>query len=114
MQVIDYDRHVAYIAARSALETIGRATGAWPAEVASEAKRAASEVVTKVTEAFAHDRRSAAHRRCLRSALANALELAAICDVARAHGLGDDESLRCAGRTLSMLGLSYLATSAED
>src|SRR5215510_12602022 len=110
MQVYEYDRSAAVIAARSAVDVINQTTGAWPAEVAGEAKRAAAEVMSAVNEAFGHAPCSPGRRRCLRTALANALALAAICDVARAHGLGSDEALRNAGRTLSMLGLSYQAT----
>lgn len=62
-----------------------------------------------------HEPTSAARRKSLRNALCFALELAAICDIAIAHGLGSaqvQESLRCASRALSMLGLSFHATAA--
>jgi len=114
MHVEEYDRYAAYAAARSALEAIHRTTGAWPAEVADTARRAAAAVVSAISEALGYAPTSPGRRRCLRGALANALELAAICDIARGHGLGDDESLRCAGRTLSLLGLSYQATAAAE
>jgi len=114
MQVEEFDRSAAYVAAKGALDVVQRVTGGWPSEVAQSARRCASDMVAAIAESLEHAETSSARRRCLRGALCNAIELAAICDVARAHGLGCEESLRCAGRTLSLLGLSYHATSIAN
>ena len=115
MLVETLDRNAAYVAARIALETVRDATAAWPPDVARSATKAAGETVVAVVEALRHEPTSAARRKSLRNALCFALELAAICDIAIAHGLGSaqvQESLRCASRALSMLGLSFHATAA--
>jgi hypothetical protein len=114
MQLEEFDRSAAYVAAKSALEVVQQITGGWPSEVASSAKRCATDMVAAIAESLEHGETSSARRRALRGALCNAIELAAICDIARAHGLRCDESLRCAGRTLSLLGLSYHATSIAN
>jgi len=115
MLVESLERNAAYMAARVAFETIRDATASWPPEVARDANRAASDTVVRVLEALREQPTSAARRKSLRGALCNALELAAICDIAIAHGLGNaqvEESLRCASRALSMIGLSFHATAA--
>ena len=116
MHVETLDRNAAYVAARLALETVRAATASWPPDVARSANRAAGETVVAVVEALREEPTSAARRKSLRSAVCHALELAAICDIAIAHGLRTaqvEDSLRCASRTLSMLGMSFHATAAS-
>jgi hypothetical protein len=108
------DRSAAYVAAKSALEIVQQVTGGWPSEVAEPAKRCARNMLASIAEALEHGETTASRRRCLRGAILNAIELAAICDIARAHGLGTDQSLQHTGRTLSLLGMSYHATSVAD
>lgn len=115
MHVEALDRNAAYVAARTALTAIREASSSWPPDVANCAKRAASETIAAVVEALGHDPTSPERRKSLRGAVCNALALAAICDIAMLHGLRTaevEESLRCASRTLSMLGMSYHATAA--
>jgi energy-converting hydrogenase A subunit M len=114
MNVETLDRSAAYVAAKSALDVVQRVTGGWPTEVAEPAQRCARDMVASIAESLEHGEISPARRRCLRGAILNAIELAAICDIARAHGLGSEDSLRSAGRALSLLGLSYHATSLGD
>jgi hypothetical protein len=115
--LITHDRFAAYSSARHALAAIQRATSAWPPELAREARTMATNILTKTAEAIDKEPTSPARRRCLRDALVDALMLASICDLASSHGLTShdlDESLRHASRTISMLGLSFHATSAAD
>jgi hypothetical protein len=113
--LITHDRFAAYTSARSALTAIQRATAAWPPDLAERAQKTASSVLTRTAEAIEQDPTSAERRRCLRDALVDALVLASICDLASSHGLVSDDpedTLRHASRTISMLGLSFHATSA--
>ncbi len=113
--LITHDRFAAYAAARSALTAIQRATSAWPRDLAQHAQTTANNVLTKTAEAIDKDPTSPARRRCLRDALVDALVLASICDLATSHGLMSEaleDTLRHASRTISMLGLSFHATSA--
>lgn len=115
MFVETLDRNAAYVAARTAAQTIRDATTQWPPDVARTANKVASDVVVAVLDALREDPTSAARRKLLRGAVCHALELAAICDIAIAHGLKSaqvEESLRCASRTLSLLGMSFHATAA--
>ena len=114
MNIESLDRSAAYIAAKSAVEIVQQMTGGWPTEVAEPAKKCARNLLASLTEALEHGETTASRRRCLRGAMLNAIELAAICDIARAHGLGADESLQSMGRTLSYLGMSYHATSVAN
>ena len=114
MLIQELDRSAAYVAAKSALDVVQRVTGGWPNEVAEPAKRCARDLLKSISEALEHGETTAARRRCLRGAILNAIELAAIADIARAHGLGCEEWLQSTGRTLSLLGMSYHATSIAD
>jgi hypothetical protein len=114
MTVESAERNAAYVAARATVATIGTATRRWPPDVARWARRAAYNALASIIDALGRHPTSAARRTSLRGALCNVLELAAICDVAMAHGLRDaqvEEALRCASRTLSMLGMSFHATA---
>ena len=115
--VITLDRFAAYSSACSALASIRRATAAWPRDLAERAQNAAHSVITKTAEANDQAPTSSARRLCLRDAMVDALVLASICDLASSHGLTSDdldESLRHASRTISMLGMSFHATSAAE
>jgi hypothetical protein len=115
--LITLDRFAAYSSACSALSAIQRATAAWPPDLATHAQATATNIVTKTAEAIEQEPTSAARRKYLREAIVDALMLASICDLASAHGLTSrdlDESLRHASRTISMLGMSFHATSAAE
>lgn len=102
------------MAARAAEQTILEATRGWPREVAYAARSAAGDMVAAIDESLACEH-TATRRKSLRAALWYALELASLCDVAMAHGLKSaavGEALRCASRTLSMIGLAFHATVA--
>lgn len=108
------DRCAAYVATRTAYDAMRRASPTWPPQLAEQAKQAALEAITTTAESFAFGHATAARRRCVRSALASAVELAAVCDVV--HALGDpnadlDEVQRCAGRSIAMLGLLFNANA---
>ncbi len=109
--VEEYERNAALAAAQRAHEEVVRASARWPGEIAKEARRRAEDMLASISAALEHAATSAARRRGLRGALANALELATICDVAHAHGVGVLDAARCTSRTLSMLGLSYHASA---
>jgi hypothetical protein len=116
MQVDIMERDAAYVAARTALRTIQQASKAWPPEIATHANKAASDTVDAILDAFTKEPTSAARRKSLRGAVCSALELAAICDIALAYGLRTEaleDSLRCASRTLSMLGMSFHASATR-
>ena len=115
--LITLDRFAAYSCARDALNAIHKATAAWPSDLAAQAKTTASNIITKTVEAIDKEPTSPARRKCLREAMVEALMLASICDIASSHGLESDEledSLRHASRTISMLGMSFHATSAAN
>lgn len=115
--LITHDRFAAYSSARDALNAIHKATTAWPPELAAQAKTTATNIIAKTVEAIDQEPTSAARRKCLREAIVEALMLASICDIASTHGLRSDEledSLRHASRTISMLGMSFHATSAAQ
>ena len=114
MSIEAIDRSAAYAAAKNAMDVVQRLTGGWPSEVSEPAKRCARNMLASIAESLEHGETTAARRRRLRGAILHAIELAAICDIARAHGLGGDESLQSTGRTLSLLGMSYHATSVWD
>lgn len=60
---------------------------------------------------------TAQRRRCARSALAAAIEVAAACDIARALGLVGpplEEAQRDNGRAIALLGLFFHASVARD
>lgn len=101
------DHTAAIAAAKTAFDLVQKAT--WPNELARPAKQCARDMLASITESLGHG--SASRRRCLRNALLNAIELAAICDIARAHGLGSDDSLPLASKALSLIGMTYHATS---
>ena len=108
------DRCAAYVAARAAVEAIDTAAPAWSEDVATHARQRAVDVVMTIADAVANQVGSAGRRRCLRTALATAIELAATLDVARALGARDEPTVdaqRSAGRTVAMLRLFFLATT---
>lgn len=114
---ITLERFAAYASARDALFSIQRATSAWPPDLAARARTTATNIIARTAEANDQEPTSAARRSCLREALAEALLLAAICDLASARGLTSDdldESLRHASRTISMLAMSFHATATAD
>jgi hypothetical protein len=116
--LITLDRFAAYSCARDALNAIHKATAAWPTDLAAQAKATATNILAKTIEAIDKEPTSAERRKCLREAMVEALMLASICDLASSHdGLKSDEladSLRHASRTISMLGMSFHATSAAN
>ena len=95
----------AYVASRDALDAAHRAAAAWPDGLAAQVREAAVETIMLTAEALGHDAGTAGRRRCLREALAAAIELAATLDVARAMALPDDAAQRLAGRAIAMLGM---------
>lgn len=108
------DRCAAYVATRGALESVHRAVYGWPPELAEQARRAAIATVMTTAECIAYDHASAGRRRCLRTAIGTAIELAATCDIAFALGLGDselDRTLRLAGRSIALLGMFFHANA---
>ena len=114
--LITLDRYAAYSSARSAQSAIQRATSAWPYDLAQEAQNTANRIVAKTAEAIEQEPTSPARRKCLREALVDALVLASMCDLASSHGLDSvdlDDTLRHASRTISMLGMSFHATSSS-
>jgi len=109
------DRCAAYVAARAAVEAVQDAAASWSDDqLVVEARRAAVAVVMTIAEAIASEPCSAARRRCLRAAMAAAIELAATIDVARALGARDEptrDAQQCAGRTIAALGMFFRATT---
>jgi hypothetical protein len=108
------DRCVAYAAARDALEAVHRAL--WPVELGDQARRAALETVMVTAESLSHAPATPARRRCVRSAISTAIELAAVCDIARAMGIEDielDEAQRLSSRAIAMLGLLFHASASS-
>ena len=103
------DHTAAIAAAKTAFDVVQKAP--WPNELARPAKQCARDMLSSITESLGHDSVSSSRRRCLRNALLNAIELAAICDIARAHRLGSDDSLPLASKALSLIGMTYHATS---
>jgi hypothetical protein len=96
MLIIETVDHTAAIAAaKTAFDVVQKAT--WPTEIAKPAKQCARDMLVSITESLAHGSVSASRRRCLRNA--------------RAHGLGSDDSLPLASKALSMIGMTYHATS---
>ena len=114
-EFVTLDRCAAYVAARFAVEALQEAAPGWcDNQLVVEARRAAIAVVMTIAEAIANDPCSPARRRCLRAAMATAIELAATIDVARALGARDDatgEAQHRAGRTIAALGLFFHATT---
>ena len=128
MHVEDIHSAAAISALRTSLEAIRTTTNKWPTEVADDARRTALSIASAIDEALApppalaSDRALDApakrrdvvgdrpRRRAMRMAIVHALELATICDAARAHGLCADELPRAAARTLAMLALVYHST----
>ena len=105
------ERCEAYVAARRTLKSVERVTPSWPADLAAQARAAATRTVAMAAEGAALDG-PAARRRCARGALTAAIELAAACDIARALGLVDaelEEAQRDTGRTIALLGLFFRA-----
>src|SRR4051812_25222032 len=111
IQVAEFERSAALAAAQRAHEEIQRASTRWPTEIAREARRRADDMLAALSSALEQEATSPGRRRCLRGALAYALELATICDVAHAHGVVVLDSMRCTSRTLSMLSLTYHAAA---
>lgn len=109
---MELERNAAYIEAKRALESIGRAK--WPPEVARPAEQFATATVDAITQSFGYGPATAARRRYLRGALLSALELTTICDIARAQGLVTDDSILSATRMLSLLSMAYQATCVRD
>lgn len=105
---MDPDRSAAYLAARGALESIERAN--WPPEVARPAAQFANDIIDAIKQSLRHGPTTPARRRCLRAALLGAIELTAICEIARVQGLAPDDSLESASRMLSLIGLAHQAT----
>jgi hypothetical protein len=106
------ERCEAHVAARRVLQTVERASSGWPAELATQAREAARKTVRATAEGAALDA-SAARRRCVRVALAAAVDLAAACDIARAlghTGADLDDAHRETGRTIALLGLFFHAS----
>jgi hypothetical protein len=114
IQVDELERSAALAAAQRAHEEVLRASAQWPGDIAKEARRRCEDMIAAISLALEHDVTSPARRRSLRGALAFALELATICDVAQAHGVVVLDSLRCTSRTLSMLSLTYHAAAIGD
>ena len=105
-------RCAAYVAARVALEALCRTTTRWPATLAHEARLAGLEMVRAVAVGVGYEWGSAPRRRCARSAMASALQVAALCDVARATGVDDlalDEAQRTTSRAIGVLALFFHA-----
>lgn len=105
---MDLERSAAYLAAKGAIESIERAK--WPPEVARPAHQFATNILDAIKQSLTHGPTTPARRRCLRAALLGAIELTAICEIARVQGLAPDDSLESASRTLSLLGLAHQAT----
>ncbi len=108
------DRCAAYAAARDAFAAIHASSQIWPHELAGQARQAAIETILITAEGIGHEHGTAARRRCLRDALATALELAATVDIARAMGIYDDSldsAQRMAGRSVALLGLFFHAST---
>ena len=112
MEFDNLERCAVYVAARASLDTVHRAAQRWPSQFANQARRAAVDTILSTAEALGHDPGSPQRRRCLRGAMTTAVELATVCDVVQALGIADDvaESLRLAGRTVSLLGLMFHAS----
>ena len=109
------ERCAAYVAAQHALAAVHHVGTVWPAPLATQAQRAALAAVMTTAESIAHAHGSAGRRRCLRSALASAIALAATVDVARALGVMDprlEHAQRVAGRAIAMLGMFFHASAA--
>jgi len=107
------DRCAAYVAARAALAEIQRTVERWPSELADHARLCALATVMTTADSVDHAPTSAGRRRCVRAALAAAIELSTAFEIARALGHGDaalDRASHDAGRTIAMLGL-YLHAS---
>jgi hypothetical protein len=109
------DRCAAYVAARAAVEAVHDAVAGWSEDqLVGDARRAAVAVVMTIAEAIASEPCSPERRRCLRGAMATAIELAATIDVARALGARDEptgEAQLRAGRTIAALGMFFHATT---
>jgi len=108
------DRCAAYVAARGALAAVARAAPGWPEVLAAQARDAAICAVMTTAQSLGHPSASAARRRCLRDALASAIELAATCDVVRATGVAGhdtERAQRMAGRSIALLGLLLHAST---
>jgi hypothetical protein len=108
------DRCEAYAATRRAARTVERAVRGWPTDLAQQAMTAANKAVSFTAEGSVLDP-SAQRRRCARSALAAAIEVAAACDIARALGLHEpvlEDALRENGRAIALLGLFFRASIA--
>jgi hypothetical protein len=108
------ERSAAYVAARSVLQQIHQLTVNWPTGIGKPARERADAMAAAIAQSLQYPPTSAARRRCLRNAIGNAIELSALCDVARAQGLSLDDSMRSAGRTMSLLGLAFHATHVSD
>ena len=109
------DRCAAYVSVRTALEAVHRVTPAWPADLAKQAKRAALEAVMATAESTSFGYATPGRRRCVRAAISSAIDLAAVCDIAKAVGIreGDlDEALRSAGHAIALLGLLFHASAS--
>jgi hypothetical protein len=107
-------RCAAYVAARGALDTITRTSRRWPELMAIEARIAALEMVRAVVDGLGCEVESARRRRCARDAMASALRVAALCDVARATGVDDvalEEAARATSRAVSVLALFFHASA---
>jgi hypothetical protein len=102
----------AYVASRAALEALCRTTTRWPETLAHEARLAGLEMVRAVAVGVGHAWGSAARRRCARTAMASALQVAALCDVAQATGVEDvalDDAHRATSRAIGVLALFFHA-----
>lgn len=106
------DKEAAYAAARSTFDVVHKLT--WPSEVVDPAKQCAHDMLASLAASLDETTSAAERRRSLRVAMLRALELATICDIARAHGLGTQDSVESTARALSLLGMSYHATSVAN
>jgi hypothetical protein len=110
------DRCAAYVAARTALIAVQRAAPEWPAALADRARHGAIGTLQLTTAAISQDRASAGRRRCVREALATALDVAATVDDARAIGCREAavaDVQRITGRTIALLAMLLHASTGD-
>ena len=109
------DRCAAYVAARTALIAVQRATADWPVSLADRARHGATDTVQLTAAAISHDPASGGRRHCLREAITTALGVAATVDVARAMGFCEDglaDVQRVTSRTVALLSMFLHANTA--
>lgn len=109
------ERCAAYVAARDTLAAIQRIARSWPEGLADRTRRAAVDAMEITARALSHRRETASRRRCLRDAIASAIAVASLVDLARAMGFGTvelDELQRLAGRSIALLAMFLHATTS--